>query len=126
VRRTRLAIALVLAACGSKSDPPATCHDRVTAMAAHLAAPRSLAELHAQPASPQEIAQRLVPAVGSCRAAGEVLGGIGSLQGGTDKRAYLHDKLPPAIEACQCAAEPETVGPLVEQLFDAWAAPAAP
>ena len=122
--RIALASFLALAACG-KSSPP-TCHDRVAAMAAHLAAPRSLAELGAKAAAPQAIAQQLVPAIGSCAAAADVLGGIGSLQGATDKRAYLRDKLPPAIESCQCSADPDSVGPLVEQLFDAWSAPAAP
>jgi hypothetical protein len=91
-----------------------------------LAAPRSLAELNAKAASAQDLATRLVPAVGPCRAATDVLGGIASLDGGADKRAYLRDKLPPAIEGCQCSADPDAVGPLVEQLFDAWSAPPAP
>ncbi len=120
--RVAIASLLVLAACG-KSGPP-SCHDRVAAMAAHLAAPRSLADLGAKPAPPQELAQKLVPAVGPCKAATDVFAGVAGVDG--DKRAYLRDKLPPAIESCQCSADPDTVGPLVEQLFDAWSAPPAP
>jgi hypothetical protein len=121
----RIVVASLLLVAACKSDPP-SCHDRVAAMAAHLAAPRSLAELNAKPTPPMQVAQQLVPAIGSCKAAAEVLGGIGNLEGGVDKRAYLRDKLPPTIEACGCSAQPETVGPLVEQLFDAWNTPAAP
>jgi hypothetical protein len=120
-----VAAVVALAAVGCKSDP-SSCHDRVAAMAAHLAAPRSLADLHAQAAAPMEIVNRIVPAVGSCRAAADVFAGMASVDAGGDKRAYLRDKLPPAIEGCGCSATPETVGPLVEQLFDAWSAPAAP
>ena len=120
--RVAIASLLVLAACG-KSSPP-TCHDRVAAMAAHLAAPRSLADLGAKAAAPMDIVQKIVPAVGQCKAAADVFAGVAGIEG--DKRAYLRDKLPPAIEACQCAADPDAVGPLVEQLFDAWSAPGAP
>ena len=122
--RVAVASLFVLAACG-KSGPP-SCHDRVAAMAAHLAAPRSLAELGVKPAPPMEIVQKIVPAVGSCKAAADVFAGTATGAAGHDKRAYLRDKLPPAIESCQCSADPDSVGPLVEQLFDAWSAPAAP
>ena len=118
----RLVIATSLLVLGCHSDPP-SCHDRVAAMTAHLAAPRSLAELHAEAAPPIEIVNRIVPPLRACPAAVEVFGGIANLQQGADKRTYLRDKLPPALEACGCAAEPDTVGPLVEQLFDAWSAP---
>lgn len=121
----RLAAA-ILAFVGCSSSKPPSCHDRVAAMAAHLAAPRSLAELGAKAATPMEIVNRIVPAVGQCKAAADVFAGVASLEGGTDKPTYLRDKLPAAIESCQCSADPDVIGPLLEQLFDAWSAPAAP
>jgi hypothetical protein len=79
--------------------------------------------LHATAAPPEEIVKRLVPALGGCRAAADVFAGTANLEGGVDKRTYLRDKLPPALEACGCVADPEAVGALVEQLFDTWSAP---
>ncbi len=92
-------------------------------MAAHLAAPRSFAELDVQVAAPGQIAARLVTAVGGCRPAADAFAGMANLDPGVDKRAYLRGKVPDAIEACRCTASPEVVGPLIEQLFGAWNVP---
>jgi hypothetical protein len=122
VRALRLALATSWLLLGCHADAP-SCHDRVAAMAAHLASPRPLADLHATAAPPVEIVKRLVPALHGCPAAVDIFGSTASLEGGADKRAYLRDKLPPALEACGCAASPDEVGPIVEQLFDVWAEP---
>ncbi|HTJ43306.1 MAG TPA: hypothetical protein VL463_14475 [Kofleriaceae bacterium] len=110
---------LVVAACG-KSAPAPSCHDRVAAMAAHLAAPRSLEELKAGNPTSEEIVKKILPVLDTCRTGAAVFASVASLEGGTDKSAYLRDKVPPAIEACSCAADPDTLGPLLEQLFDTW------
>lgn len=115
-------ILLATAACEKAAVKP-SCHDRVATMTAHLAAPRSFAELHVQPASSIEIVNRLVPVLQPCKPAADVLAATGTLEGGVSKPDYLHDKLPPAFEACNCAADPDTVGPLFEQWFDSWSAP---
>ena len=103
------------AACG-KSAPAPSCHDRVEAMAAHLASPTARAD----GATGEQIVKRILPTLAQCKPAADVFASTASLEHGVDKRAYLRDRVPSAIEACNCAADPDAVGPLLEQLFDVW------
>ncbi|MBL8624936.1 MAG: hypothetical protein JNK64_26745 [Myxococcales bacterium] len=131
--RTMALVAVVVVACGRSGEP--TCAARVSRMSAHLAAPREPAELArvskrlaqavaevaaAEPAQRgATAAAALVPMLGPCPAAAEVLGGVAVAAGGP-KDAYLRAQLPPALITCRCAASPEDAGALVELLFTTW------
>lgn len=126
-------LAAVVAACG-RSEPP-SCDARVARMSAHLAAPRAPAELarvskrlakavdDVAAAAPEQrgvtVAAALVPMLGPCPAAATVMAGVADIEGGP-KDAYLRERLPPAVAACQCAASPDDAGALVELLFSTW------